>query len=362
MVLNEKRQLPVLFITGNLYDCTFLNELAEKLLGFCHVFFVPNQQFNRLFKARLNNNDVEIGDIILYRKGFDYEVIDMDRESTGTEYLVSSIQSYPVRRDIDYRDTLFYREAKTVKYEVINSNDPTELLVQVNQQKETIEDCYRKIHELTADIDDLQEQLRSSRNELRTAGESYESLQALYTGSLIINEDILRQNNDFKKRNDIYKTLLHLVMGFPSKKDEIVKWIKDNFSGQLLLHPRAEASFRRYDKPLNIKTLCSAFVYLNAFVLFKRKRISKEELDFYRIEKPWEIALCGNSNVNYFPEYKIDMSQYGTCEKIDYLAFHLKSGNKADNLLRIYFSINDELDRIVIGHFPDHLPIMSRSH
>ena len=108
--------------------------------------------------------------------------------------------------------------------------------------------------------------------------------------------------------------------------------------------------------------LCSAIVYLNAYILFKRGQISEDELSFYRIEKPWDIALCGTSNISNFSEYKIDLSQYGTQEKTDYLTFHLKSGNKADNLLRVYFSINDELDRIIIGHLPDHLPIMSRYH
>ena len=71
---------------------------------------------------------------------------------------------------------------------------------------------------------------------------------------------------------------------------------------------------------------------------------------------------CGVMNVDRFPEYTIDLSSFNVKEKTDYLSFHLRSGKKRDNLLRIYFAINNELDRIIIGHLPDHLPTTTYIH
>lgn len=171
--------MPVLLFTEKKLDEVLVAEYAERLMGFCHVFSVSEKQFNRLFRARLKNDDIEPGDTILYRKGTDYEII--DNEDEDREIIVRAIRRYPVRKNIDYRESLFYREAKIAKFEVINSNDPTELVKQVTQQKETIDNCYKKIYELGADADDLQEQLRSCRQELRLAEDSCESYKYLYT-------------------------------------------------------------------------------------------------------------------------------------------------------------------------------------
>ena len=360
LILNEARQLPVLLFTGDKLDEALINEYAERLMGFCHVFLVSEKQFNRLFRARLKNSDIELGDSILYRKGTDYEII--EDEDEDRELIVRAIRRYPVRRNIDYRESLFYREAKIAKFEVINSNDPLELVKQVTQQKEIIENSYKKIHELNADADDLQEQLRSCGKELRLAEESCESYKNLYTTCLGRLETLSQKNSLCRKEIEINRKLLQIVMCFPDRKEDVVEWIQSFFSEQIVVLDRAKSNLLRYNKPLNTKMLCSAIVYLNAYMQCKREQITEEELAFYRLGKPWQIDPCGVMNVERFPEYTIDLSQFNVKNNIDYLSFHLKSGNKRDNLLRIYFSINNELDRIVIGHMPDHLPTTSYIH
>ena len=80
-----------------------------------------------------------------------------------------------------------------------------------------------------------------------------------------------------------------MIMGFPDKKDDIIDWIKSNFSGQIIVLDRVKTNLSRYSQPLDIKQLCSAIVYLNAYVLYRRNQLTEEELEFYRIGKPWEI-------------------------------------------------------------------------
>ena len=362
LILNRARQLPVLLITGDSLDREEQNSVAQRLIGFCHVFYVVDKQFNRLFKARLENHDVEPGDIVLYGKGEEYEVIDAGEGDSAANRIVSVIRRYPVRKNIDYRSTLFYRDAKAARYEVINSNDPTELIAQVEQQRDLIESLNQKMNEMQADTEDLQEQLRSMTSSLKTSEELADSLHEMVNNAEASRAKITHKNASLQREASACKELLRTVMGFPSKREDVGKWIRNNYSKQLILLERAENNLIRYDKPVNMKVLCSAIVYLNAYVLFSRGQITDSELEFFKIEKPWDIALCGSKNIERFSEYRIDLSEYGVKEKTDYLTFHLKSGNRTDNLLRIYFSINNELDRIVIGHLPDHLPIVSRVH
>ena len=362
LIINDRRQLPVLLFSGDSLDESILSDTAGRLVGFCHVFAVSGQQFNRLFRARLHNKKIKPGDIVLFKKGTDYEVIKTKDDENMTDVIVSLVENYPVRKNINYRNTLFYREAKAAKFEVINTNDPTELLAKVNLQKEIIEEKERKLNELAADVEALQENLRKCKSELKSKEDACKSLKNKYAFSEKKQKELTGKIDSYNRNVIIYKKLLQLVLRFPTRKEDVPKWVQENFSGELLFHERAEKSLRRYDKQLNIKLLCSAILYLDAYVLFKREEISELELELYKLEKPWEIALCGKENVANYSEYKIDLSQYDVKEKVDYLNFHLKSGNKADNLLRVYFSINEELNKIVIGDLPDHLPIKSRTH
>ncbi len=364
LILNDKRQLPVLLLTGNYAEEDMANSIAERLLGFCHVFSVHDTQFARLFKARLSNNDVEKGDVVLYKQGKSFTKLELDDQATKEERIEAikiEIRKYPLRKKIDYRDTLFYREAKTRKYYDINTNDPEELKKTIKQQREELDADSVKIKQLEADSDYLQEQLTKVKHDRDRAKAENEKVNKR-------NDSILQENTRLKQQNrelDAYKKLLKYIAIFPKNTYDIPQWIKVNFSGQLIMHSRAEKELAACKQKIDIHMLCSALLYLNAYMLCKRKEISKEELDIYKYNYPWDVTLCGNTSIQQYSEdYTIDLSRYATKENNAVLDQHIKYGRQSETLVRIYFTIItiDGTEKLIIGSLPEHLKTVSDPH
>ena len=68
--------------------------------------------------------------------------------------------------------------------------------------------------------------------------------------------------------------------------------------------------------------------------------LSKEELDIYKYNYPWDVTLCGNTSIQQYSEdYTIDLSRYATKENNAVLDQHIKYGRQSETLVRIYFTI-----------------------
>ena len=363
LILREDRQLPVLLFTGGFSLMNVPEDIAGSLTGFAHVFAVDEKQFTRLFKARLQNNEVKPGDVVLYRKGGDYEILEIGDSDNPREVIVPYVRLYPVRKNIDYRDTLFYREAREARINsAADTEDPKELREQIRAHQETIENQKVKIGQMAADVEVLEDLLREADKDLSRAERTSEDLREKLERVQADNEVLAERGGFFKKEGDTYRTLLKAVMNFPTRKEDVPGWVRANFGGQLILLKSAEDDLRKYNKPLNLKTLCSGLLYLNAYMLYKRGEITKEERDFYQLEKSWSIEKCGDRNIRSFSEYKVNLAELGLGKRTAYLDYHIKSGVKAEALVRIYFLMDEELDRIVIGHLPDHLRVLTYSH
>ena len=131
------------------------------------------------------------------------------------------------------------------------------------------------------------------------------------------------------------------------------------------MHSRAEKELAACEQKIDIHMLCSALLYLNAYMLCKRKEISKEELDIYKYNYPWDVTLCGNTSIQQYSEdYTIDLSRYATKENNAVLDQHIKYGRQSETLVRIYFTIItiDGTDKLIIGSLPEHLKTVSDPH
>ena len=364
LILNEKRQLPVLLLSGKYAESNVANSIAERLLAFCHVFSVHEKQFNRLFKARLANKEVKEGDIVLYKHWKDSVKLEIE-ESIPKEDIIETIKievrKYPLRKNIDYRDTLFYRKKKKKKYSNINTNDPVELKETIEQLREQINAINKTIKEKDADIEKIQEKKTAAEKELKTVNRQ--------------NKEIKEKNDSLTKENDIlshkvkeldgFKKLVNYIAGFPKSAENIPQWVQENFFDQLLFHDRAVKALNSSKAIIDVTLLCSAILYLNAYMLNKRNEITEEELELYMYDKPWQITPCGKTSIDKFPdEYTIDLSKYDTIVEKAVLNQHLKSGNQRENLLRIYFTFVTiaGIEKLIIGSLPDHLRTSEYPH
>ncbi|MCQ2374248.1 MAG: hypothetical protein MJ050_09240, partial [Phascolarctobacterium sp.] len=80
-----------------------------------------------------------------------------------------------------------------------------------------------------------------------------------------------------------------------------------------------------------------------------------------KYDRGFEITVNSPSSIStYSNQYKIPNyhTKNGTLETKD-LQWHMKAGNKAEHLVRIYFFYDDERKQIVVGSLPEHLPTVT---
>ncbi len=93
-------------------------------------------------------------------------------------------------------------------------------------------------------------------------------------------------------------------------KDDVCDWARKNFSGNIIIAPRAESALRKYSGAL---------------------RIHRDD---------YEVLVDGD-------KYLLDM--------------HIKYGVSSQVLVRIYFCWDEKTRKIVIGYMPEHLATATKS-
>ena len=112
-----------------------------------------------------------------------------------------------------------------------------------------------------------------------------------------------------------------------------------------------------------MRLLCDAIEYLaTEYRDLKRGAIQWEDATHRCSEKygrPFEVTGCGEVSVEmYASQYKIKYQMGAKGKPVEsVLDEHLKVGNTAGNLIRIYFLYDSQRDVIVVGSLPYHLKV-----
>lgn len=357
LVLNDKRQLPVLMFThdsSSIKDFIDINYITNKLVAFAHVAVILPSQFLRLFKARLKNDDIEPGDIVIYTNSMDYLVYDRSSIDHVTQNeIVSLITNYPIRKNVTFNRNLFYKESKVYLY---SNSEPLEKID--NKSKDYFSNLLKEkdneILKILADINALQNENRTLNKSLNDADRD---LNEAHIAMLVDSATIrLLEEKISSIKNDLTTSqlIIQQVLSVPTNINDIIDWIEKNFSEQIIVHDKAKSTMSRPRSQFNIRSLCSCIIYLNAYMFYKRKKISQKDLELFDMRNNWTISSCGNRNITRFPEYQILVKKAnGNIEK-EHLIFHVRSGSNPKHLFRIYFYIDEPLDKLVIGGMPDH--------
>ncbi len=142
----------------------------------------------------------------------------------------------------------------------------------------------------------------------------------------------------------------------------IEAWVREHFSDRLLLHPRAVARMlTRSNQCASADLVCDALDYLATDYWEQRYRQLPKEIALTRCSqkygRPFDVTPVGQATIEFTPgEYRIRYGKNAQGKAADRdLDYHLRVGNDAENLLRIYFLHDDPRQLIVIGSLPDHL-------
>lgn len=163
-------------------------------------------------------------------------------------------------------------------------------------------------------------------------------------------------------KRDAYIAYLRRKLSQPKEHGEIAGWVEANFAGRLVLHTRAVSLLEnRSARITDAGLICDALDFLATDYWARRyEQTSTEEMLSSCSEKygrPFDVVPIGATTIDAFPEeYKIKYLAGLSGEALDSpLDYHLRVGNDAENLLRIYFLHDDKKKLIVVGSLPRHL-------
>ena len=187
----------------------------------------------------------------------------------------------------------------------------------------------------------------------------------------LISDQTLQQCSYFKdeirKLKACNQTLLERLKGnsatepsatLPSRYEDVADWVEKEFAGRLQLHPRAKRALKDADYenlPLVIQCLN---LLANDYIDMRQGLLSREDFDAalgklnVGLQRSVTEERAGEFKENYTVEYP---SGSGKKEMLEY---HLSAGNSREprHCLRIYFFYDKEMEHVVVGWLPSHLP------
>lgn len=325
-----------------------------------HYFRCPSNMLadlNKVLHLNAKNGDIVLvgtalcgGDIRYFAKTED--------PAENVRKVLYFLLEYPNGKPFNYGSVLFYADALLKQMESLQNDqsDDTEKIELLNQE----------ITILKKKIDDLQlEQITEAERHAKKISSLQQTISEANRQMADIRDDAADRIRKAEQERDRYtaKIAFHESLSQrPKTPAGIPKWVEEQFPSQLLFHSKAiklisDVPADEVDMPL----LCNAIEFLATEYRDKRiGQISEEEMNRLCSEKygrPFEVTPTGNATAKYAgAEYKIKYFLGAKGKPVEsILDQHLKTGNKAGKLIRIYFLYDSDKDLVVVGSLPKHL-------
>ncbi len=154
-----------------------------------------------------------------------------------------------------------------------------------------------------------------------------------------------------------YKDKAEAAAEFPTEISAVAEWAEREYGEYIEISSRAKNELKKYSGSLDVSTLCDGIYFLSGYAKFKTGRIDKQLLDLYAEHSGWEVQNCGKEALKI---YKSDYTMNIDGRKL-LMDQHIKYGIKSQVLIRVYFTWDDEAQKIAIGYMPGHLPTVRNS-
>lgn len=340
-----------------------LASFAKSGLGYFRTFLLTEEMRGRFASA--SGKKLAPGDTLYWEseslggasESFPYPPSNASRDKLLAA-LMSRGRNHARERDLSLAPCVFVAEAKRRE-----QAEAQNLLRQSAEAEERFKEkleresaaCRRQMDALREEKDRLTDQLdRAKQYRARLEGEKDE-LQK----QLALAEEKLRHKTIQDREEVAY---LRRCLDRPAEHTQIADWVQRHFSGRVLIVPKAvdmlaEKSAREISLPL----ICDALDFLATDYWANRF----ERLPWHAVldscsrkyGRPFEVSSIGEMTIQFTPaQYKIKYFTNAQGKKRETaLDQHLKVGNDPENLLRIYFVLDEEKKLIVVGSLPRHL-------
>lgn len=335
--------------------------LADKLKGYGIVCYV----YNKVFSV-LNNKlhlDLKSGDIIVCVRGQQterlcYTTYCKDIEACYQK-LKHEIQELPKRRAYDFGNVVFQADAHLFS------------LQKRREAAQTMEEScalfQQENSELKARLSELEQQDNDLRERNETLRLTKKQLQDALDENIKLLDSVKKLKAEFQDRQvayekasalvQFYKDKAEIAASFPTDKDSVCDWAEAHFLKTLVITQRARTELRKYQGGLDVTMLCDGLLYLDAYARARNGEITEEQLVLYTDQRNWEVSFCGKEAIKIH-ESDYTVTHEGKKYKLD---MHIKYGNRAANLIRIYFCRDEDSEKIIVGSMPEHLATVSKS-
>lgn len=334
---------------------------ADKLVGFAIIVFIDESLIKHVENKLQASLDYGKISVIRNKEVIEeYSYCDYSKDMKQFfRTLRTEIIAMPKRKQYVFGDVLFHSDAKlkdyhTKRHETSSLEEQCDIyrleLDELRQQVKELSQHHTDMQQITDTLRIVQKKADSLQNALDEKSAEYEKLR----------EESEQKQSAYQKTADIisfYKEQIETASTFPTRKDDICDWIEERYSDNIILTSRAKSEMKKYSGALDIVSLCDGIVFIDAYAQYRKHKISDDMLHLYAERNNWEVQGCGKEAI------KIRKSDYTvTYNNMQYtIDLHIKHGVKSEELIRIYFCWDDELQKIIIGSMPEHLATVKQN-
>lgn len=295
--------------------------LAKKAVGFAFICHVSEN----CFKAIENKTGIKLnrGDIVItenQRAFMKLSYTDYGKKiDTAVDMLMNDIYELPLRKDIPFGNIRFVTDARLLdleerKHESLSAEEKADILIKENAE---LKGKINSLQQVNADASLNTENYRLLIKENKRLEEQNTQFQ----------KEAEESKAELEKLSDAYKKSAYLInfyrnraieaAYYPTSIDGICDWIKDKYSETVCVSPKAEKGLRKYKGSLDIIILCSGIAFLNAYALYRKNLITKNEYELIQSIDGWEIESSGKSSINMHPEdYSFTYEDEKSCKEV----------------------------------------------
>ncbi len=322
---------------------------AARYAGYARPYFLPKRMFDK-FKSSLPSGSFSAGDVIVVdpkKYGGNIRIYSYEDKNTYRDH----VGNFSRDKNIDFGDVVFVDEAK-ILIDQKNEDYKSDILAQLDETTRSLENIKSKINR----TERINEYKKSDNDDVsKELEETLEKLKKSENTVIVLNRELDRLKSRLTKMEE-YVSFVNRKASRPSKHNEIADWISSY--KYVVFDKKAVDCLNRNDaENVDIGIICDSLDYLEyVYSQYLFEGMDKEELNNKSSEiynRPFIVSPSG-----------IPVSAKGEC-KIKYtfedgirreypLDMHLKVGNHGE-LIRIYFIIDKNNKKIVIGSLPNHL-------
>ncbi len=340
-----------------------LAAFAKSGLGYCRTVLLTDDMRTRF--AAMTGHKLAPGDTLYWEseslggaaEQFPYPPSTASREKLLAA-LMSRGRSHTRERDLSLAPCVFVAEAKRREQaeaqNLLRRSAEAEVRFKEKLERETAA-CRGQMDALREEKDRLLDQLdRAKQYRQRLESEKDELKQ-----QLALAEEKLRHKTIQDREEVAY---LRRCLDRPAEHAQVTDWVQRHFSGRVLIIPKAaDMLCEKGAREISLPLICDALDFLATDYWANRF----ERLPWHAVldscsrkyGRPFEVSSIGEMTIQFTPaQYKIKYFTNAQGKKRETaLDQHLKVGNDPENLLRIYFTLDEDKKLIVVGSLPRHL-------